>query len=117
MGIRRKQAAMATATATAYREQLPAGFGNPGDHSCQSKLSKTQPREFEPAEISAAAAGKQAAINDPDRAGILWEEGKTDIIALSLQLCADGGVFFNGFLFALVALDPGSLCHSEPVTL
>lgn len=50
-------------------------------------------------------------IHEASRARITWEEGKTNVVFLSLELVTQVCVFLDGLLLALVARDPAFLCH------
>src|SRR6266498_3756389 len=74
---------------------LPASLRDPRNQSVQGSLAKREAGAPELAQISVAAAAHRTAINHPDGAGIARQLREAGVIALRLQLGANGGVFLN----------------------
>ncbi len=53
-----------------------------------------------------SAAGEAAAVHNACGAGVAGQLGKRGVVFFRFQFRAEGGVFFDCFLFALVALKP-----------
>src|SRR5882762_7843938 len=92
---------------------LPAGLRHARDQSLRGELAKRQPRDLEPANERAAAARHFATVHHPRRAGVARKLGQTGIIFLRFELGAERGVFLHRLALALIAIDPGHLCHKE----
>lgn len=66
---------------------------------------------LEAANERATAAGNAAAVDETCRACITWKHGEADEVAFLLEFCTEFSVLFDGFTFALVALEPACFCH------
>src|SRR5260370_32899230 len=76
----------------------------------RGEIAKRQPRDFEPADERAAAAGHFATVHHPRRAGIARKLRQTGVILLRFELGAKRGVFLHRRAFAFVAINPACLC-------
>jgi hypothetical protein len=92
---------------------LPACFRHAGKHSGGSKLTEGDPREAEPTQECAAAAGDFATVHQTSRACVTREHGKTNVVFFCLQLETELGVFLDSFFFARIAGDPTFLSHNS----
>src|SRR6266478_5302745 len=90
---------------------LPAGLRHAWDESLRGELAKRQPRDFEPPDERAAAAGHFATVHHPRRAGVARKLRQTGVILLRFELGTERGVFLHRRAFAFVAINPGCLCH------
>jgi hypothetical protein len=92
---------------------LPARLRHARNQPGGSKFTKSETRNLEPANEGAAAAGHQAAIYHPRRAGIARQLRETSVIFLRFQFCPHRCVFLYRRALAVVAIDPGGLGHKE----
>ena len=66
---------------------------------------------LEAADESTTAAGNAAAVDETCRTCITGKQREADVVALLLQFSTEFRVLFDGFTFALVALEPACFCH------
>lgn len=66
---------------------------------------------LEAANERTTTAGNAAAIDETCRACVTWKHGEADEVAFLLEFCTEFSVLFDGFTFALVALEPACFCH------
>src|SRR5260370_37909278 len=74
---------------------LPAGLRHSRDQALRGELAKRQPRDFEPADERAAAAGHFATVHHPRRAGVAGKLRQTGVILLRFELGAERGGFLH----------------------
>ena len=91
--------------------KLPTGLRNAGDESGGSEFAEGDTGNLKPAEKCAAATGDAAAVDKPCWACIAGKLSERGVVFFSLQFRAESRIFFNCFLFALVALEPCCFCH------
>src|SRR5205085_5995923 len=92
---------------------LPAGFCHARDQSLRGELAKREARDLEPANERAAASRHFATVHHAARAGVARKLRQTGVIFFRFELGAERGVFFHRLALALVAINPGCLCHKE----
>lgn len=90
---------------------LPAGLRHTRNHALGGEFAESHTRHLEAADESTTAAGNTATVGEARRACVTGKEGKADEIALRLQFSAKLCVLFDGFTFALFALEPACFCH------
>ena len=90
---------------------LPAGLRHPGDHPLGGEFAEGHTGHLEAANERATTTGNAAAVDETCRACITWKHGEADEVAFLLEFCTEFSVLFDGFTFALVALEPACFCH------
>lgn len=86
--------------------RLPAGFRDTWNEAIRGEFTKGDAGNLEAAQECAAAAGQAAAVHNTRRACIAGQLGKRSVVLFCFQFRTESGVFFDCFLFALVALEP-----------
>ena len=100
-----------TSLAASSDGMLPAGLRHPGNHPLGSEFAEGHTGHLEAADERTTTTGDTAAVDETCRACITGKHGEADVVAFRLEFSTQLCVLFDGFTFALVALEPACFCH------
>jgi len=103
--------ARAAESGSGRTKKLPARFRYAGNETRGSEFAESDTGNLKPAKERAAATGDAAAVDEPCRACVARKLSEGGVVFFSLQFRAESRIFFNCFLFALIALEPCCFCH------
>ena len=92
-------------------ENLPARLRYARDQTLRRQFAKREPRNLEPANERSTAAGNLATIHHARRARVPWQLRQPGVIFFRLQLSPQCRILFHSRALAVVAVNPGCLCH------
>lgn len=110
-----RQRTCAARSSNRRTQKLPTGFRHAGDEAVGSKLTESDTRELKTAEKCTTTARDAAPVHKARGTRVARELSEGCVVFFRYQLRTERRVFFDCFLFALVALEPCSFCHMRSI--